>query len=281
MSGSVVTRGKQRHGTRDADGPAPEARGAASHRGRLTASCLQRAAEASDPELRQRMLDRVMVLNMGVARRIASRFRRRGVALEDLEQVAYLALVRAVQDFDAGAGHDFLDYAVPTIRGELKKHFRDHGWMIRPPRRVQDLQAEVRQVRAELLHTLGRRPEVAEIAAELSASQRDVREAMAAMGCFRPASLDVPVKGSGGMTSVGETLGDPGRDGFDAAEARLVVGPLIRELGERDRRIVELRFFGQRTQQEIAEDIGVTQMQVSRLLSRILGTLRVEAGAAD
>lgn len=246
-------------------------------RSTLTAECLQRAA-AADSGVRDRMLDRVVVLNMGVARRIASRFRSRGVPSEDLEQVAYLALTRAARDFDASSGHDFLDYAVPTIRGELKKHFRDHGWMIRPPRRLQDLQAEVRETSAELEHRLHRRPTVAEVAEEIGAEEVSVHEAMAAMGCFKPSSLDVPLQGEGTVTTLGDTLADSDTGDFDAAEARLLLGPLVRNLGERDRRIVELRFFAGCTQQEIADDIGVTQMQVSRLLAKIMRSLRREVG---
>jgi len=243
----------------------------------LTADLLLRAAEAGaagDEVERKRLLDQVVVLNMEVATSIASRYRSRGIATDDLHQVAYLALVKAVQGFDPYAGHNFLSYSVPTVRGELKRYFRDHGWTVRPPRRIQELQARISTADAELSYRLGRSPRPSEIAAHLEEDVENVREALAVDGCFTPASLDKPV-GPEGDTTLGELMGaDDG--GQQAAEARVVLAPVVRDLGERDRRILERRFIDGWTQQEIASEIGVTQMQVSRLLSRILGDLRKE-----
>ena len=215
---------------------------------------------------------------MGVARSVASRYRNRGVDDEDLLQVAYLALTRAARDYDPGRQDDFLSYAVPTIRGELKKYFRDLGWVVRPPRRIQETQAQVSRAEGELVQSFGRTPTAAEVADHLQAQVHDVLEAMAAEGCFSPTSLDKhvgrPDGGQGGI-SLGDLLAevDPAEP---ATEARIELGPAMRRLSERDRRILYLRFFEECTQQEIADDIAVTQMQVSRLLTRILRDLRAD-----
>jgi RNA polymerase sigma-B factor len=245
--------------------------GSRAERAERTADLLDRASGASETE-RARLLDEVVVINMGVANAIASRYRSRGISTDDLQQVAYLALVKATHGYDASSGHNFLSYCVPTIRGELKRHFRDQGWTVRPPRRIQELQARISGTEAELSFALGRSPRPSEIAAHLDADLEEVTEALATDGCFTPASLDKPV-GTDGETSLGDLLG--GDDvSMSAAEARVVLAPAVRRLGDRDRRILMLRFFRGWTQQEIADDIGVTQMQVSRLLSRILAELR-------
>lgn len=245
-----------------------------------TSECLERAAHARRRQDRQRFLDEVVELNMPVARSVAQRYRRRGISDEDLEQVAYLALVRAAAQFDPSFDRDFLSYAVPTIRGELRKHFRDAGWTVRPPRRVQELQQRIGAARGALEQELSRSPRPSELAAHLDEDVDDVIEALSTDGCFTPASLDRPLLDTAGGET-GSTLGDSldddhEHDGFDAAEARVVLAPLVRRLSARDRRILDLRFFHDATQQQIADEIGVTQMHVSRLLSRILGELRHE-----
>jgi RNA polymerase sigma-B factor len=209
---------------------------------------------------------------MGLARTLAAPYRGRGIPAEDLEQVAYAALVRAVHRYRPGLADDFLAYAVPTIRGEVKKHFRDHGWTVRPPRRIQDLQAAAARTRAALEQETGTSPDVATLAAAMGEPAAEVEEALAAGGCFRPASLDRPL-GPESTTTIGETIPDAD-DGYEAAEARAMLGRAMRRLERRDRRILQLRFFDGLTQQEIGEEIGVTQMQVSRLLNRILRDLR-------
>jgi RNA polymerase sigma-B factor len=214
---------------------------------------------------------RLIETNAGVARSMAGRYRNRGIDLDDLEQVALLGLTKAAQRFDATAGHDFLSYAVPTIRGELRRHFRDAGWMVRPPRRVQDLQSRIARAQDELEPRLGRSPRPSEVASHLGVELDDVIEALAADGCFTPTSLDGPV--GDGASSLGDLLGADDR-ALESAEARVVLGPALRQLSERDQRIVRLRFVEERTQQEIAESIGLTQAQVSRVLTRILDQLR-------
>ncbi len=219
------------------------------------------------------------MLHLDLAHSEAARYRSRGIPLDDLRQVAALALTKAAHGYDVESGHEFLAYAVPTIRGELRKHFRDYGWMIRPPRRVQELQARINVADAELSARLGRSPRPREIAEHLDEHLDAVTEALASDGCFLPTSLDQPT-GVEGSSSIGDLLTDPDGD-REASEARLLLAPLIRHLGIRDRRILLMRFFEGLTQREIAERIGVTQMQVSRLLTRILAQLRSGLGPAS
>ena len=243
-------------------------------RAERTDEVLRALDSARDEPQRQELLEELIRLNMPVARSIAVRYRRRGIPDDDLEQVAYLALVRVAHSYDHSSGHDFLSYAVPCIRGEVRRHFRDVGWMVRPPRRVQELQSRIASAESELSSELGHPPTVDELAEDLGESPEDVQEAQAANGCFTPTSLDQAVHEDASGT-LGDQLGVE-ESGIGAAEARVVLAPALRRLGERDRTIVRMRFFGQHTQQEIADEIGVTQMQVSRLLSRIFKDLRAD-----
>jgi RNA polymerase sigma-B factor len=170
---------------------------------------------------------------------------------------------------------------VPTIRGELKKHFRDHGWTVRPPRRIQEVQTRAIVERADLTQRLGRSPSMTEIAEAVGEEPEVVREALSADGCFQPTSLDRPV-GDGSATALGELI-DGGSDDVErsAVEARVLLAPVVRRLSERDRRILRLRYFEGCTQQEIADDIGVSQMQVSRLITRIIRDIRRGLPEAD
>jgi len=252
-------------------------------RRRRDAADTERAAEterllriAHDPEqpetVRAEARERVVVINLPVARNLATRHAGRGIAYDDLVQVASLALVRAVDRFDPDRGRDFLSFAVPSVRGEIKRHFRDLGWMVRPPRSVQEAQAESVRARDDLEARLGRRPTDEEVAEHGGLDVAAVSEALALQGCFSPASLDKPLQPDGASV-LGSLIADP-ESQFEASEARLMVRPLLRRLDRRDRAIVRMRWFEQRTQQEIADAIGVTQAQVSRLLSRILAELR-------
>ena len=256
--------------------PAPVPSGAVDEadRSQITARLLAQIAETTDEVEQKRLRDEIVVLNMGVARAIVSRYRDRGISYDDLLQAAYVGLVKAVQGFDPSYERDFLSYAVPTVTGEVKRYFRDFGWTVRPPRRIQELQAQISRASNELSQTLHRSPKPREVAEFLNIDVESVIEALAADGCFTPASLDVPV-GEDGSGSLGELLGGEDAD-LGRAEARILLGPAVRKLKERDRRIIELRFFYGWTQEQIAQDIGVTQMQVSRLLSRILSDLKQE-----
>lgn len=240
-------------------------------RRRITEECLRAAAQLADDEARRRLFDRVVVANLQVAQAIAMRYRGRGVAMEDLEQVAAMALVRAARAFDPDRGHDFLSYAVPTMRGAIMRYFRDQGWAIRPPSRVRELQTRVLEAAAVLEGQHGEATAAA-ISRCLEEPVTDVAEALAARGCFRPVSLDAPLGG------VNVSLGDfqAVTDGGDVerVEARLIVAAALEMLDERAKKILYLRFFEGRTQQEIGEQIGISQMQVSRELRRILRLLR-------
>lgn len=245
-----------------------------SERSEQTAVLLRAAHRCDDPEEAAALREQVIVINRGVAEAVASRYRNRGVPLEDLHQVAFEGLTKAVSRFDPTLRNDLLTYAVPTIRGELQRYFRDQGWTVRPPRRVQETQWRVNQAVDRLSMSLGRDPEPEEIAADIDVPVEEYREAVAAFGCFQPASLDQPV-GDGAAAAVGDLIADDDH-GVHASEARVTLAPVVRRLSERDRRILYLRFFEDRTQEEIGRDLGVTQMQVSRLLTRILGSLREE-----
>lgn len=239
----------------------------------------RRRAEAADPVQRSAIEDELVRLNLRMAKDATRRFRDRGIPDEDIEQVAYLGLVKAVQGFDPERGHDFLSFAVPTIRGEVRRYFRDHGWAVRPTRSIQETQGKITACEAELYQQLGRAPRPSEIASHLEMDLDHVIEALGAVGCFTPVSLDVPVHDDGAESTIGSTL--PFQDtGFDLAEARMLLRPVLAKLTERERRIVELRFFQEKTQAEIGAEIGVTQMQVSRLLAKILQRLRDELAPA-
>jgi RNA polymerase sigma-B factor len=237
-----------------------------------SARLLALMSETDDPAERDALRAEVVVLNMRVARAIARRYRRRGLPEDDLEQVAYVGLVNAVNRFDPSHERDFLSFAVPTIAGEVKRYFRDFGWVVRPPRRMQELQTRISDAARQLSQSLGRSPKPSEIAAELGLADEEVIEVLSIDGAFAPVSLDVPV-GHDQSATLGELL--PGEElGYGDAEARAILGPAVRSLSDRDRRILELRFFEGWTQEQIARDIGVTQIQVSRRLARIFTSLR-------
>lgn len=245
---------------------------------RETTRQLFEEAARSSGETRRALECRIVEINMIVASDCARRYRGRGIATDDLDQVAYLGLVKAVRAFDPDRGHDFLAFAVPTIRGELRRHFRDQGWALRPPRSIQELQTRILSVEGDLAQRLGRSPRPSDFARDLDVDLEQVLDALAATGCFSPASLDAPAPE--GEEPIGERLG--GVDlAFEETDTRITLAAVMRGLTPRERRILELRFFDGCTQAEIGADIGVTQMQVSRLLNRILERLRKRAAEAD
>jgi RNA polymerase sigma-B factor len=257
--------------------PLEESESAHERRVAVSADLLTRACATTDEQERGRLQHEVVVLNAGIARAVASRYRNRGIDFEDLTQVAFLGMWKAMQRFDPARGKDFLTFAIPTIRGEIKRYFRDNGWTVRPPRRIQEMQGKVSAAVEALTHDLGRSPRPQELVDYLDAPVEDVVESLSADGCFTPSSLDLPV-GHDGDGSLGDLMADPSGEGFSAAEARIMLAPAVRDLPPRDQRILYLRFFKQWTQDQIAAEIGVTQMQVSRLLSRIMADLRGRLG---
>jgi RNA polymerase sigma-B factor len=238
-----------------------------------THELLLEAREVPDPR-HQKLLEEVVILNAPVARSIASRYRSRGVDADDLEQIAYLGLVKAANGYKADTETAFLSYAVPTIRGELKRYFRDCAWTVRPPRRVQEMQGSIAAAEPELIQRLGHVPTDAERAEALGTEAAEIAEAGSVRGCFSTLSLDAPGTAEGG-TSLIETVADA-EDGYDLVENVHTLAPAVACLGDRDKRILELRFCNGLTQEEIGQELGVSQMQVSRLLRGILETLRSE-----
>ena len=220
---------------------------------------------------------RIIEENMPVAASIASRYAGRGENQDDLRQVAYVGLSKAVAGFDSALGKDFLSYAVPTIAGEIKKHFRDHCWTVRPPRRIQEMQSRISGARDRLTQELGHTPNLADLATELGVVESEINEALSADGCFSPSSLDAPI-GEESATSAGDLIGDDD-DEFERRERSMILEELLHGLAARDRDILTFRYVDDWTQDRIAERLGVTQMQVSRLLKRILQDLNSRAAA--
>jgi RNA polymerase sigma-B factor len=231
---------------------------------------------------RTAILQEIAALNAEVARSIARRYRGRGEPVADLEQAACLGLMKAVNGYRTSHGANFMSYAVPTISGEVKKHFRDHCWTVRPTRRVQELAPRVAAATADLGQALGRAPTVVEIAQELGESRESIQQVLASRGCYSPLSLDAPRSSADpdAPSSLAAVLGRD-EDGYRRAEAYAVLTAAVRDLPERDRRILWMRYFEDLTQQEIAAELGTTQMQVSRLLTRLTTRLRDQIAPAD
>ncbi len=230
---------------------------------------------------RDACLDRVVELNMRVAEAVARRYARRSIPVEDLTQVAYLALVRAVRSFDPAHERDLLAYAVPSMTGEIRRHFRDHSWTIRPPRDVQ--RAHTRLVRTGAALDRVDDGSVSAVAAEVEESVEVVREALVARSCFSLVSLDAPAGGdSDGDAGLVRDVADPAvEESVERTEARLLVRPLLASLSPRDRELLRLRFDEELSQREIGLQLGMSQIQVSRCLQRLLLQLRgALAGAA-
>lgn len=227
-----------------------------------------RYADTGDPAVRAELVDAYA----GLVRSVSLRFAGRGESTEDLIQVGFVGLLEALERFDPHRGCPFPGFAVPTIVGELKRHFRDRRWRIRVPRPVQERYLDVRAARDRLVQVLGRVPAVADIAAELEISCEEVLEAMDAGASFSMASLDSP--GGDGMAHPARA----GEKGYDAVENGLFVEALLDRLPARQRDVVVLRFHGELTQSEIGRRLGMGQMQVSRTLARTLSSLRARAG---
>ncbi|MFI6080313.1 SigB/SigF/SigG family RNA polymerase sigma factor [Streptomyces sp. NPDC051217] len=227
-----------------------------------------RLGELTDGPERERLRAEVICAWLPMAYRLASRFRQRGEALEDLRQVAAVGLVNAVDRYDPGLGNAFASYAVPTITGEIKRHFRDRMWSVHVPRRVQELRTTVRAARAELsAGCLDGLPTDTDVAAHTGLSLEEVREGMEALNSYRALSTDANVRGTAGGLPLGDTLGDVDA-AFDLIVDRESVKPGLRQLPERERVVLYLRFYLDITQSAIADELGISQMHVSRLISQ-------------
>jgi RNA polymerase sigma-B factor len=221
----------------------------------------------TDPNARDELVARYLPL----AEYLARRFSGRGEQLDDLVQVASMGLLHAIDRFDPDRGVRFTTYASATIVGELKRHFRDKGWAVRIPRRMQELSLEMNRVMPQMAQTLGRMPTIAELAAQLEVGAEEIVEAMDASQAYSTSSLDAPV-GEGDLTA-GDLLGedDPSLAMLDEWAD---LAPVLASLPRRERRVLYLRFYEGKTQSEIAADIGVSQMHVSRILTQTLEKLR-------
>lgn len=225
----------------------------------------------------RRVRDELVEEHSPLAHFLASRFANRGEPRDDLVQVALVGLFKAVERFDPGRGLQFSTFATPTILGELKRHFRDRGWAVRVPRRVQELHLQLGRVVSELGQEKGGSPTPGEVAERAGVSEESVLEAMEAGSLYRLVSLDGSVTPDDEGCELAACLGDEDPE-FERIEHRSEIVELLDVLPARERRIVELRFFESMTQSEIAEHVGVSQMHVSRLLTRSLERLRAEAG---
>jgi len=226
----------------------------------------------SDPE-RARLRDALVEIHLPLAEHLARRFGHRGEPHDDLVQVANIGLIKAVDRFEVARGLEFSTYATPTIVGEVKRHFRDKTWAIRVPRRLQELRLAMSTATADLAQKLGRSPTVAELAERLGVGEDDVIEALEAGGAYSTVPLDGGDDEDSPGPSLGDTLGVE-EGAFETVENIASLKPLLADLPPRERRILVLRFFEGRTQSEIAAELGISQMHVSRLLSRSLGSLR-------
>jgi RNA polymerase sigma-B factor len=234
------------------------------------------AAPVGHPS-RRILRDRAIEAWLPMARHLANRYAGRGEPTDDLVQTAVIGLIKAIDRFDPAFGVDFAGYAIPTVIGEIKRHFRDRTWSIRVPRRLQELRLAITAANNTLTHTLGRSPTVADVAGYLGITEEEVLEGLEGARAYHATSLSTPV-GPDGSGELGDTLGREDHE-YELAEARIALGPAMARLDEREQKILTLRFYGNLTQTEIAEQIGISQMHVSRLITRALLKLRGDLGA--
>lgn len=236
---------------------------------------LQTLAELPDGDPERRALrDELVTMHLPLVQHLARRYRDRGESLDDLVQVGTVGLIKAADRYDISKGTEFSTLATPTILGEIKRHFRDRTWALKVPRRLQELQSAMTTTTEDLTRTLGRAPTVREIAEAMGVGEDDVLDAIEIRHAYATASLDAGHDDSeDGPIALVDTLGldDPA---LDAVDDRETLRPLLAALPERERRIVMLRFFHNKSQSQIAEELGISQMHVSRLLARTLADLR-------
>jgi RNA polymerase sigma-B factor len=216
--------------------------------------------------------NRLVRMHLPLVEHLARRFRNRGEPLDDLTQVATIGLIKSVDRFDPDRGVEFSTYATPTVVGEIKRHFRDKGWAVRVPRRLQELRLALTTATAELSQLHGRSPTVHELAEKLAISEEEVLEGLESANAYSTLSLDVPDTDDE-SPAVADTLGAED-EALEGVEYRESLKPLLEDLPPREKRILLLRFFGNMTQSQIAQEVGISQMHVSRLLARTLAQLR-------
>jgi RNA polymerase sigma-B factor len=228
--------------------------------------------DGTDPR-RESLREELVTGYLPVAQHIARRFAHRGEPLDDLIQVATVGLINAVDRFEPDRGSDFFSFAVPTISGEVRRHFRDQGWSMRVPRRLKDLHVSINAAVAELSQSLGRAPRPSELAEKLGLPTNEVLEGLAAGQAYRGSSLDEILSGDQSGTTLGDLLGEADAE-LERVDYQQSLQPLLAELPDRERTILMLRFFGNKTQTQIADQVGVSQMHVSRLLAQTLARMR-------
>ncbi|MFG2072889.1 RNA polymerase sigma-B factor [Nonomuraea maritima] len=233
------------------------------------------AGEHTPDSVKERLRERIVEMHRPLAMEIARRYRYRGEPLEDLLQAAYVGLMKAVNGFDPTLGHAFRGYAVVTMTGEVKRHFRDRTWAIRVPRLYQERRSELNRLVADLSQDLGRSPTVAELAAKMNISEEDVLLTLDASAAYSTLSLDAPLGTDDDAASLGDVIPEDD-DTLSTMVDREAVKPLIDALPSREKHILLLRFFGNMTQAEIAAEFGISQMHVSRILRKVLDQLRAE-----
>jgi RNA polymerase sigma-B factor len=217
--------------------------------------------------------DELVRMHLPLVEYLARRFRNRGEPLEDLVQVATIGLIKSIDRFDLERGVEFSTYATPTIVGEIKRHFRDKGWAIRVPRRLQELKLTLTKATGELSQTLGRSPTVAELAHHLGLQEEEILEGLESANAYSAVSLDATDSGDDDSPAVSDSLGMVD-EALEGVEYRESLKPLLDRLPAREKKILVLRFFGNMTQSQIAAELGISQMHVSRLLARTLAQLR-------
>jgi RNA polymerase sigma-B factor len=217
--------------------------------------------------------DDLVRLHLPLVEHLTRRFLNRGEHYDDLLQVGTIGLIKAIDRFDSDRGVEFSTYATPTIVGEIKRHFRDKSWAIRVPRRLQELRASISTVTAELTQDLGRSPTVAEIAAKIGVTDEEVIEGLESANAYTTLSLDASDSAEDSALSMLDTIGEDD-EALEHVENRESLKPLLEALAPREKHILTLRFFRGMTQSQIASEIGVSQMHVSRLLNKTLAQLR-------
>ncbi|HSV37341.1 MAG TPA: RNA polymerase sigma factor SigF [Nocardioidaceae bacterium] len=239
----------------------------------LTAQYFKQLAGDAPVDQHDDPRENLVRLHLPLVEHLARRFSGRGEPYDDLVQVGTIGLIKAIDRFETDRGVEFSTYATPTIVGEIKRHFRDRGWAIRVPRRLQELRLGISKATSDLSQELGRSPTVSELAERIGVSDEEVLEGIESSNAYSTLSLDAPEGAEDRASSVIETLGDYD-EALATVEDRESIRPLLELLDERSRRILGLRFFQGMTQSQIAAEVGISQMHVSRLLSRALETLR-------
>nr|WP_236240021.1 RNA polymerase sigma factor SigF [Streptomyces sp. CC228A] len=264
-SGSENGHGRRPGGTRTQQADGQDRSGARAMFVRL------RQLPDGSPE-RAELRNQLVRMHLPLVEHLARRFRNRGEPLDDLTQVATIGLIKSVDRFDPERGVEFSTYATPTVVGEIKRHFRDKGWAVRVPRRLQELRLSLTSATAELSQLHGRSPTVHELAEKLGISEEEVLEGLESANAYSTLSLDVPDTDDE-APAVADTLGAED-EALEGVEYRESLKPLLEDLPPREKRILLLRFFGNMTQSQIAQEVGISQMHVSRLLARTLAQLR-------